>query len=51
MENLSPSFLNGFTVINLDDQLEGASEKEEKEVIKYIIDSKNENLKKNRNNI
>ena len=30
MENLSPAFLNSFTVINLDDQLEGASKKKKK---------------------
>ena len=46
MENLSHAFLNRFTVINLDAQLEGVSEKEEKEVIKYIIDFKNEYIKK-----
>ena len=33
MDKLSPAFLNRFTVINLEDQLEGASEKEEKEAI------------------
>ena len=41
IENLPQSFLNRFIVINLEDQLEGASEKEEKEAIKYIIESEN----------
>jgi len=30
MENLSPAFLNRFTVINLEDQLEGAKDKRRK---------------------
>ena len=46
MDKLSPAFLNRFTVINLEDQLEGASEKEEKEAISYIIKSENVDLKK-----
>jgi midasin (ATPase involved in ribosome maturation) len=46
MENLSPAFLNRFTVINLEDQLEGASEKEEKDAIDNIISSENITLSK-----
>ena len=46
MDKLSPAFLNRFTVINLEDQLEGASEKEEKEAISYIIKSENVDLNK-----
>ena len=46
MENLSPAFLNRFTVINLEDQLEGASISEEKEAIRYIIESENIELTK-----
>ena len=46
MENLSPAFLNRFSVINLEDQLEGASEKEEKDAINKIINSENINLSK-----
>ena len=46
MENLSPAFLNRFTVINLEDQLENASEKEEKDAIYNIICSENINLSK-----
>ena len=39
MDKLSPAFLNRFTVINLDDQLNGLSEEQEKEVIKHIMES------------
>ena len=46
MEKLSPAFLNRFTVINLEDQLEGATEKKEKEAINYIIESENIELTK-----
>ena len=46
MEKLSPSFLNRITVINLEDQFEGSSDKEEREAIKYIIESENITLKK-----
>ena len=46
MENLSPAFLNRFTVINLEDQLEGASEAQEKEAIKCIIDLENNEISK-----
>lgn len=46
MEKLSPAFLNRFTVINLEDQLEGASENEEKEAIRYIIESEEIKLNK-----
>ena len=48
MEKLSPAFLNRFTVINLDDQLERATEKEEKEAINYLIESENIELTKNK---
>ena len=47
MEKLSPAFLNRFTV-NLDDQLERATEKEEKEAINYLIESENIELTKNK---
>ena len=46
MEKLSPAFLNRFTVINLEDQLEGATKNEEKEAIKYMIESENIELHK-----
>ena len=46
MEKLSPAFLNRFKVINLEEQLEGATEKEEKEAIKYIIESEKIELTK-----
>ena len=39
-ENLSPGFLNRFTVINLEDQLKWAWEKEEMPTIKYTIEQK-----------
>ena len=41
MDKLSPAFLNRFTVINLEDQLEGATEIQEKEIIECIIDYEN----------
>ena len=46
IEKLSPAFLNRFTVINLENQLEGATEKQEKEAIKYIIESEKIELSK-----
>ena len=46
MEKLSPAFLNRFTVINLEDQLEGVSENEEKVAIRYIIESEEIKLTK-----
>ena len=46
IEKLSPAFLNRFTVINLENQLEGASENEEKEAIKYIIESEDIEISK-----
>ena len=39
MEKLSSAFLNRFTVINLEDQLENANEEDEKEAIKFLIES------------
>ena len=39
MEKLSPAFLNRFIVINLDDQFKGATDKDEKEAIKKMIES------------
>ena len=41
MEKLPPAFLNRVTIINLDNQLEDASEEEVKEAIKCIIDLQN----------
>ena len=46
IEKLFPAFLNRFKVINLDDQLKGVTEKEEKEAIKYIIESEKIELSK-----
>ena len=46
MEKLAPAFLNRFTVINLEDQLEDASENEEKNAIKYKIESEKIELNK-----
>ena len=48
MEKLSPAFLNSFNVINLEDQFERSSDKEEREAIKYRIESENITLKKKR---
>ena len=39
IENLSPAFLNRFTIINIEDQLETSDDKEEKQAINYIIES------------
>ena len=46
MDKLSPAFLNRFTVINLEDQLEDATERQEKQTIEYIIDYENVELDK-----
>lgn len=51
IENLSPAFLNRFTVINLEDQLEGISEDEEKKAIEYILESENPNLNKKKKSL
>ena len=46
INDLSPALLNRFTIINLEDQLENATIEEEKEAIKFIIESENIILKK-----
>ena len=47
MEKLSPAFLNRFTVINLEDQIENPNDENEvKKAIKYIIESEKNDLDK-----